>query len=338
MKNKQILGIVVAGAIFIAAGVSSVFSGKLAAQMFSETTNTPVSQEMAMLFGTQGVDIDLPLDNFIGIVRVDGVIQDAGSSSAFQTVNYDHQNTLNYIDEMMDAENNRGILLCVDSPGGTVYHSDELYLKLMEYKEKTGRPVWAYMETQACSGGYYISMAADKIAANRNAWTGSIGVIMSYYNYSELFDNLGIEEINITSGANKAMGSAGKKLTKEQRQIMQGLVDESYEQFAGIVAEGRKMPLDQVKTLADGRLYTAKQAVDNGLIDEISDYEAFELAFRQEVGGGSITYEPSFSSESVFSSLFSAYKGTTAKSDAQILSEFLEKEGNGVPLYYAGNK
>lgn len=338
MKNKQILGLVIAGVIFITAGVSSVFSEKLASQMFASNPSSTLSDEMASLFGSDTVSIELPNENFIGIVRVEGTIQDAGPSGTFHTVSYDHQNTLQYIDKMMDSDSNRGILLCVNSPGGTVYHSDELYLKLMEYKEKTGRPVWAYMESQACSGGFYISMAADKVAANRNAWTGSIGVIISFYNYSDLFDDIGVEEIDITSGVNKAMGSSGKKMTKEQRQIMQGLVDESYEQFVDIVATGRNMKVEDVKPLADGRLYTAKQAKENGLIDEVSNFDDYELEFRKEVGGGSIVYEPSFTSDTLFSSLFSAYKGVASKSDAQILTEFLEKEGNGVPLYYAGNK
>ncbi len=338
MKNKQILGLVIAGVIFITAGVSSVFSDKIATQMFSGGEANMMSSEMASIFGSESVSIDLPSENFIGIVRVEGTIQDAGSSSAFSTVSYDHQSTIDYIDKMIDSESNKGILLCVNSPGGTVYHSDELYLKLMEYKEETQRPIWAYMESQACSGGFYISMAADKVAANRNAWTGSIGVIISYYNYSDLFDEIGIEEVDITSGVNKAMGSSGKKLTKEQRAIMQSLVDESYEQFVTIVATGRNMTVEQVKPLADGRLYTAKQAKENGLIDEVSAYDAYELAFRKEVGGGTIVYEPSFTSENLFSSLVSTYKGVASKSDAQVLSEFLEKEGNGVPLYYAGNK
>lgn len=338
MKNKQILGLVIAGVIFITAGVSSVFSEKIASQVFpGESNSSTLTSQMESLFSTEK-SIELPNESFIGVVRVEGTIQDAGSSNGFYSISYDHQSTLNYIDKMIESDSNRGILLCVDSPGGTVYHSDELYLKLMEYKEKTERPIWAYMESQACSGGFYISMAADKIAANRNAWTGSIGVIISYYNYSDLLDTIGVEEVDITSGVNKAMGSPGKKMTKEQREIMQSLVDESYDQFVNIVAAGRDMSVEEVKPLADGRLYTAKQAKEQGLIDEVNSYDDFLLEFRKEVGGGSIVYEPSWGGETLFSSLFSAYKGATSKSDAQVLSEFLEKEGNGVPLYYAGNK
>ena len=111
----------------------------------------------------------------------------------------------------------------------------------MEYKEVTGRPIWAYFASQACSGGYYIGMAADKVYANRNCWTGSIGVIVSLMNCRDLYDKLGIKEIDITSGANKAMGSSGLDLTQEQYDILQSLVDEAYDQFVGIVSTGRGM-------------------------------------------------------------------------------------------------
>lgn len=334
MKNKQIAGLVIAGIMFITAGVSSVFANRLADVMIG----TSVLGNFSEFMDTNYSSYDLPYENFIGIVRVQGSIQDVGSSSAFQTVSYDHQNTLRYIDDMIYSEENKGILVCVNSPGGTVYHSDELYLKLKEYKEATGRPVWTYMESQACSGGYYISMASDRIGANRNAWTGSIGVIISYYNYSGLYDKLGIEEVDIVSGANKAMGSSGRPLTQEQEEIMQSLVDESYDQFVEIVADGRNMSKEEVKPLADGRIYTAEQAREAGLIDEVNTYEEFELAFCQEAGGGSIVYEPSFAQQNMFTSLFSLWKGETSKSEAQILTEFFEKNGNGVPLYYAGNK
>lgn len=334
MKNKQIAGLLIAGCIFIAAGISSVLVNRIADAVFGPS---PIGV-LSYMMDTSYSSYDLPYENFIGIVRVQGTIQDVGSSGVFQTVSYDHQNTIRYIDDMIASEYNQGILLCVNSPGGTVYHSDELYLKLEEYKNATGRPVWAYMESQACSGGYYISMAADRIGANRNAWTGSIGVIISYMNYTGLYEKLGIEEIDIVSGANKAMGSAGKPLSREQEEIMQSLVDESYNQFVEIVAQGRDMSREEVVPLADGRLYTAEQARESGLIDEVNTFEEFETALREEVGGDSILYEPSFTNDNMFTSLLSAWKGSASKTEAQLFKEFLEKNGNGVPLYYAGNK
>lgn len=334
MKTKQIIGIVVAGAVFISVGVSSMLTSQLTNQLAGSSAQSDTSL-FGELFGETKARLELPTEAFIGLVRVEGTIQDVGSSNAFETVGYDHQNTLRYIDKMMEAENNRGILLYVDSPGGGVYESDELYLKLMEYKEQTGRPIWAYMGSMACSGGYYISMAADKIIANRNAWTGSIGVIISTYNYKEFLDKLGVKEIDYTSGPNKAMGSGGIEATKEQEEIFQGMVDEAYEQFVEIVAKGRNMPEETVKPLADGRIYTAKQALSLKLIDEIDSLENVQLAIRKEAGGGSVIYEPDFSGGSFFSLLFSNFKGTQEKSDVQAVTEMLNDGRNGVPMYYA---
>lgn len=330
MKGKQVVGIVIACIMFISVGMSSFFTRQMAAEV---TKNTGI---MGMLTSSMEESNVLPEEPFIGLVRVSGTIMNTGSSSLFDTVSYDHRATLDYIDRMIASDMNEGLLLYVDSPGGTVYHSDELYLKLKEYKEQTKRPVWTYMADQACSGGYYIAMASDHIGINRNGWTGSIGVIVSLTNYSELYKKLGIKEIDITSGPNKAMGSAGLPLTDEQKDILQSIVDESYEQFVGIVSDGRKIPIEQTKELADGRIYTAKQALEHGLVDEVvTTYEDFEKEFRKEVGGGVSIYEPSFGTDNLFASLLSEVKDLKSKSDAEVLSDFIEEKGSGVPMYYA---
>ncbi|MDE6850867.1 MAG: signal peptide peptidase SppA, partial [Lachnospiraceae bacterium] len=232
--------------------------------------------------------------------------------------------------------NNKGILLYVDSPGGTVYESDELYLRLMEYKENTGRPIWAHFASQACSGGYYISMAADKIYANRNCWTGSIGVIISLANYKGLYDKLGIKEIDITSGKNKAMGSGGLDLTDEQYDILQSLVDDAYNQFIEIVSEGRQIDVDTLKPIADGRIYTAKQAVENGLVDEIGSLEEEKSAMLEELALRSdVMFFVPKTSSLMMSGLFSMVDQIRPKSDAELAVEIMENEGKGVLKYYA---
>lgn len=331
MKKKQIIGIVVAAAAFIAVYASSMLTTQLSNQMAAES-----AADMMSLFSEGAGEVVLPEEPFVGIVKVEGTIMDSGSSTMFETVTYDHQATLDYIDQMMDSDSNKGILLYVNSPGGTVTESDELYLKLMEYKETTGRKIWTYMADQACSGGYYISMASDHIGINRNGWTGSIGVIISLVNYTELYEKLGIEEINITSGANKAMGSSGEEMTKEQEEIFQSMVDESYEQFVGIIAEGRNMSVSEVKELADGRIYTAKQALSNGLVDEVvNTFDDYQKQFRKELGEGITIYEPDFSGMDAFSSLFAKINDGQSKSDAQVLSEYLESKESGVLMYYA---
>ena len=150
----------------------------------------------------------------------------------------------------------------------------------------------------AASGGYYVSVMSDKIYANRNCWTGSIGVTLgTMYDFSGLLEKYGIKVTTITSGANKAMGSSFEEMTEEQREIFQGLVDEAYDQFVGIVADGRGMSVAQVKKIADGRIYTAKQAADLGLIDGVcEEQEAKDLMVKdQKLGDAEFqTLEPEY--------------------------------------------
>ena len=207
---------------------------------------------------TQSANVDT-----VDVFYVEGTISEDSAT-------YNHDWTLNQIDALKDNKHNKGIFLYINSPGGGVYESDELYLKLKQYKEETGRPVYAYMAQTAASGGLYVSMAADKIFANRMTMTGSIGVIMSVTDTTGLQKLIGIKEDKITTGPNKAMGNP---LTDEQRQILQSLVDESYDIFVDIVAENRQLDEAKVREIADGRVYSPKQAKELGLIDEIGTYE-----------------------------------------------------------------
>ncbi len=206
----------------------------------------------------------------IAVLYVEGTIMSTSVDSFQMPVGYQHQWTLNQIDDLINDSYNKAIMLVINSPGGGVYESDELYLKLKEYRDQTGRPIYATMGSMAASGGYYIATASDKIYANRNTWTGSIGVtIGTFYDISEFLAKNGVKTKTITSGNNKAMGSMTDPMTAEQLAIFQSLVNEAYEQFTGIVAKERKMDLSVVKKLADGRIYTAKQALSNGLVDAI---------------------------------------------------------------------
>ena len=239
---------------------------------------------------------DIQKTAYIGVLEVHGSMYSDGSDGA-----YDQKWLLEQIDDMMHDSDNKGLILSIDTPGGSVYTVDELYLKIKEYQEKTKRPVYAYMESMATSGGYYIAAPADMIYANRNCWTGSIGVTVgTVYDISGFLEKLGVTTVTITAGDNKAMGSAVEPLTNEQKAIYQGLVDEAYDQFVSVVAEGRGMSLKRVKSLADGRIYTAKQAKANGLIDEISTRDEAIAAMIQENGLKDceciiLSYTPKFS-------------------------------------------
>lgn len=217
--------------------------------------------------------------DFIASLSVEGVIERENDT-------YNHEWMLETISSLKDSKKNRGIALFIDSPGGTIYESDELYLALQDYKT-SGRPVYVYQGAMAASGGYYISCAGDKIYANRNTLTGSIGVrFFKSFDMTELMAKLGIKEEEIISGKNKNMFDLNVPVTDEQRVIAQALTDSCYEQFTGIVAAQRNIPPAEVKRLADGRLYTARQALDCGLIDAVGTWESMLDDMRDNEFGG----------------------------------------------------
>lgn len=321
MKKKQIIGIVVAAVMFIITCAASMLTNGVMERLFGSAASE-------ILAG--GIEFSAPAEDYIAIVTVAGTIQEQTSEGLFDTAEgYKHTTTMDYINQLMGDSSNRGILLYVDSPGGTVYESEELYDKLTEYKEVTGNPVWCYMAHYAASGGYMASVTADRIYANRNTTTGSIGVIMSGYDLSGLYEKLGIEYFSITSGANKD----SSQMTPDQMEIYQSQVDECYERFVQKVSEGRGMTEEEVLSLADGRTYTAQQALENGLIDEISSYEEMCGQMTAELGVSTF-YEPS-AEESFLSSLFSKAESLIPKSEAQILTETAEEMESGVLMYYA---
>ncbi len=322
MKKKQIGGLIVAAVLFIAVGVSSVLTNTISQNLLQES--------VADLLTTTDYEYDTPNDDYIAVVEVVGTIQEQKETGIFEiTEEYQHTTTMDYIDDLMNDVYNKGILLYVDSPGGTVYESEELYRKMLEYKENTGKPIWVYMSHYAASGGYMISMASDRIFANANTTTGSIGVIMSGYDMTGLYEKLGIRYVSITSGEYKD----SSKLTDEQIAVFQEQVDEYYSKFVEIVADGRDMPGEEVRRLADGRTYTADQALENGLIDQISSYEDMKDVMGDELEVDDF-YKPA-SEENVFASFFSELKELVPKSEAQILKETASTMESGVPMYYA---
>lgn len=324
MSKKQIISLVIASVLFIIVGVSSVLSN-----VYADRTRTNIEENLGTIL-TGDFKFHAPLEEYIAVVKVEGTIQEQTETNMFTAAGgYQHTTTMEYINQLMADPNNQAILLYVDSPGGTVYESEELYRKLLEYKEQTGRPIWGYMSHYAASGGYMISMAADRIYANPNTTTGSIGVIMSGYDLTGLYEKLGIRYVSITSGTNKD----SSQLTDEQIAIYQGQVQEIYETFVDIVEEGRGMSEEAVKALADGRTYTAKQALGNGLIDEISSYEDMMVMMSDELGTDEF-YELEEPTD-VFASLFAKIEGMIPKSEAQVLKETAAELESGVPMYYA---
>lgn len=320
MNKKQILGLIVAVLCFVFVGASNVLVRH-------------VSNKQDALAAMK--KMDKPVTDYIGVLDISGTIQASVETSMFSaTTGYNHKLLMDSVDDMMADPHNQGLLLNLDTPGGTVYEADELYLKIMEYKKETGRPVYAYMHSYAASGGYYLAMAADEIYANRNTLTGSIGVIVSTYDMSELYAKLGIKEVNITSGKNKAMGSSGTPMTEEQLGIYQAYVDEAYNQFVDIIVKGRNLSREKVLELADGRIYSAAQALELDLIDGISGYEDYISMITDDFDNNITFYQPS-EELSYFSTLFGKLQSLVPKSESQVLEELADSTESGVLMYYA---
>jgi len=165
------------------------------------------------------------------------------------------------------------VVLEVNSPGGGVTASDEMYRTILEFKKKTDMPVVVSMGDVAASGGYYISAAADDIVANETTLTGSLGVIISLNNFTDLADKYGYKQEVIKSGEFKDIGSSFRELKPEERKIFQSVIDESYDEFVSVIAKGRDLPEDRVREIADGRIYSGKQAKELDLVDEFGDLD-----------------------------------------------------------------
>lgn len=265
MKNKFNSGIIVLICLILLISGISIFNyvkpakrNPVNVHVYSYTSNGKENQtsKASKVYKKQ----------FIAALYIEGTIQEANSQ-------YDQQWLLSTIRELKENKNNVALAIFINSPGGAVYQADEVYNALQDYKT-TGKQIYVYQGSMAASGGYYISCAANQIFANRNTLTGSIGVIMgSSYDLTELFDNLGIKSETIHSGKNKNMMNYNEPFTDEQKAIMQSICDECYQQFVSIVANNRGMTYDKACSLADGRIYTARQALDNGLIDRIDTWE-----------------------------------------------------------------
>src|SRR5699024_10481245 len=188
------------------------------------------------------------------------------------------------------------VIVNVNSPGGGVVESAEIHDKLIEVQEEYNKPVYASMGNVAASGGYYVSAPADKIVAHPATLTGSIGVIMESVNYAELADKLGIDFNTIKSGEFKDIMSSSREMTDEEEDILQTMIDELFDEFVQVIVDGRGMSESDVRKLADGRIYTGKQAKENGLIDEVGSLEdtiAFMQADHQLENAQVVEYEAS---------------------------------------------
>ena len=212
----------------------------------------------------------------VGWVTIRGPIMSSDSGKP-----WDHgaEQWARRIEQLADTKGVKAIVLDINSPGGSVGAVQEIYTRILRVKKEKKIPFIALFGDVAASGGYYIAAACDKIVAHPGSLTGSIGVIFAVSNLEGLFSKVGYKTEPIKSGKHKDIGSPARPMTPEERKILQTLIDDAYGQFVQAVADGRKMTVAEVTPLADGRIYSGRQALELKLVDQLGDsVDAAKLA------------------------------------------------------------
>jgi protease-4 len=210
----------------------------------------------------------------IAVVRIEGMISES-------------EPVIEILNRFGEDDSVKAMVLRIDSPGGAVGPTQEIYQSVQRWNQT--KKILASMGSMATSGGYYVACGAERIFANPGSITGSIGVVVHFANLQELFDKIGVKGQVIKSGVHKDMGSPYRELTSEEKRLLQGVVDDVHQQFIEAVAESRQLPVDHIRSLADGRIFSGRQAMELGLVDELGGLqEAIRVAARM----GGIQGEP----------------------------------------------
>lgn len=215
------------------------------------------------------------------IIEVSGVIGAGGGGLLAGGLS--QQQLLSQIRQASEDERVKAVVLRVDSPGGGVVASSELHAALKKLRE-AGKHLVVSMGATAASGGYYIAAAGEKIYANPDTFTGSLGVILSLTNLEGTYEKIGFKQLVFKSGQFKDIGSPSRTPSPEEEAILQSIIDQAYQGFVDVIAEGRGLPRDEVLRIADGRLYTGKQALDLKLIDALGNLDE-AIAGAKELAG-----------------------------------------------------
>ncbi len=209
----------------------------------------------------------------IAVIPVEGVISSADGSVLGTEATTTPQGLQDALLQAEEDSNVAAVVLEINSPGGGVTESAQMHKDILDFKKSAKKPVIVSMDATAASGGYYIATAADEIVANSSTITGSLGVIFQLTNVGEAADKLGVKQVIVKSGKFKDIGSPFRELEPAEREIFQSLIDESYGEFVQVIANGRDLPKEKVREIADGRIYSGAQAEELGLVDELGDLE-----------------------------------------------------------------
>lgn len=209
-------------------------------------------------YGVRGIGEPFSSKNKVGVVTIKGLIRDS-------------KDVTDLLDKYEKDDHVRVVVIRIDSPGGGVVPAQEIYDKVLDIKKK--KKVVISMGSVAASGGYYIACAGDRIIANPGTITGSIGVIIQFSQIEKLLEKIGLKSTVIKGGKYKDVGSPVREMTTDERALIQGVVDDIYDQFLEVVSTSRNISKEEMKTIADGKIYTGRQALRLGLVDELGNME-----------------------------------------------------------------
>src|SRR5256884_5104530 len=293
-----------------------------------EAEPIPRFREILLQRGTR------PTLDKIGVITMRGLISSSLPGNVTDSMVDDMRAALQ---QARDDSRVKAIVLEIDSPGGEVTASDEIYSAVV--KTRARKPVVVYMDSLAASGGYYVSCGGKFLMANETTITGSIGVIIQTLNYEQLFNKIGLASVVFKSGKFKDMLNGARPMTPEERELIQRFVMETYDKFLGIVAKERSLSADTLRnTIADGRILSGKEALDDKIIDGLGQIEdAFAKA--KELGNAPdakvVKYGPPFS----LSRFLRIFGESESKIELQLPQQFLPQLESGrayfLPSYYA---
>ena len=255
----RVLGILALLALVVVLGISLIFNVILVSSRDTRVAGDGFNFTEKLIEGTG--------EKKIVIIPIQGLITFSAAESFWPAESMGKQ----VVDRLRAAGKDpavAGVILKIDSPGGGITASDVIHQQVSKLREE-GKTVVALLEDLAASGGYYVCAPSDLIIAHPTTVTGSIGVIIQSFNLEGLMEKIGLKDVTIKSGEQKDLLSPFRDLTPEEREILQGVVDEMYERFVSIVAEGREMSPEKIRPLADGRIFTGPRARELGLVDMI---------------------------------------------------------------------
>lgn len=332
MNSKRWIALVVAIALFLLS---------LGVQMTETPDDDPLATDFPTLF-QEGEFKEKVIQTGVGkqkivVLNLDGVIQDLGSVPFMSSVAYDHRRFLEMIKYATQDPQVGGVILRVNTPGGGVVESAEIHAELEKLVEQD-IPLYISMGNTAASGGYYVSAPATKIVAHPATLTGSIGVILQNVDISELAKEYGIDFNTIKSGEYKDILSPMRKMTEAEEELLQEMVDDMYDDFVDVIVTGRHMSESDVRKIADGRVFTGKQAKENGLVDDLGSLDDTIRLLQEDYGlenARVVEYETTISLSQLFTLSVKSILGKDQEL-FNVLNLLQESSGPRIMYLYAG--